>query len=290
MSLKKNKLGIVILNYGDPSYTINLLTNLVKLKEITKIIIVDNFSKKKNYEILKKKIYYLRKKKIILIKRKNLGYAAGNNSGLKYCFDTLKLNYGLVLNPDIYLKKNINFSSIYKLNHKDQIIFTSVIKEKNEIYSLLRFNELNFKSSKFKQSISDQKLPIYVSGSCIGFTKGFWTALRGFDEDYFLYYEELDLIYKYKKKFNVFPKVVSLKQLKVNHLKNKLMIDKNYNFTTTVDFWSSVSRIIFAKKNLPYLILNALTYNLIKSLLRITQFKFYNFYLILSGTLKGFLK
>ena len=47
MSLKKNKLGIVILNYGDPSYTINLLTNLVKLKEITKIIIVDNFSKKK---------------------------------------------------------------------------------------------------------------------------------------------------------------------------------------------------------------------------------------------------
>ena len=114
--------------------------------------------------------------------------------------------------------------------------------------------------------------------------------LRGFDEDYFLYYEELDLIYKYKKKFNVFPKVVSLKQLKVNHLKNKLMIDKNNNYTTTVDYWSSFSRMLFAKKNLPYLILNALTYNLIKSLLRITQFKFYNFYLILSGTLKGFLK
>lgn len=290
MSLKKNKLGIVILNYGNPSYTINLLTNLVKLKEINKIIIVDNFSKKKNYKILKKEIYSLKKKKIILIKRKNLGYAAGNNCGLKYCFDTLKLNYGLVLNPDIYLKKNINFTSIYKLNHKDQIIFTSVIKEKDEIYSLLKFNEFNFKSSKFKKSISDQKLPIYVSGSCIGFTKGFWNALRGFDKDYFLYYEELDLIYKYKKKFNVFPKVVSLKQLKVNHLKNKLMIDKDNNYTTTVDYWSSFSRMLFAKKNLPYLILNALTYNLLKSLFRLAQFKFHNFFLILYGTIRGILK
>ena len=290
MSLKKNSLGIVILNYGEPSYTINLLIKLIKYKEVTKIIIVDNFSKKKNYNFLKKKINSLKNKKIFLFKRKNLGYSAGNNYGLKFCFDKLKLKYGLVLNPDINLKKNISFDSIHKLNHKDQIIFTTMIKEKKNIYSLLRFNEFNFKSYKFKQSISNQKLPIYAGGSCIGFTKGFWQSTKGFDQDYFLYFEELDLIYKYKKKFNIFPKVVSIKQIKINHYKNKLMIDKNNNYTTTVDYWSSLSRMLFAKKNLPHFILNALAYNLLKSLFRLTQFKFHNFFLILFGTIRGILK
>ena len=290
MKSKKISLGIIILNYGLPSYTLKLINTLVKYSEISKIIVIDNYSKSKNFEVLKIKIKKINNSKIILRKKKNLGYASGNNFGLKICFNTFNLKYALILNPDIELNTKINFNCIKKLNFKDKILFTGQIKEKGFSYSLLEFNKLNFISHKYKKLISNQKLPIYVSGSCIGFTKGFWTALSGFDEDYFLYYEELDLIYKYKKKFNAFPKVVSLKQLKVNHLKNKLMIDKNNNFTTTVDFWSSVSRIIFAKKNLPYLILNALTYNLIKSLLRITQLKFYNFYLILSGTLKGFLK
>ena len=68
------------------------------------------------------------------------------------------------------------------------------------------------------------------------------------------------------------------------------MIDKNNNYTTTVDYWSSLSRMLFAKKNLPHFILNALAYNLLKSLFRLTQFKFHNFFLILFGTIRGILK
>lgn len=290
MKSKKISLGVIILNYGLPSYTLKLINSLVKYSEISKIIVIDNYSKSKNFDVLKINIKKINNRKIILRKKKNLGYASGNNFGLKICFNTFNLKYALILNPDIELNTKTNFSCIKKLNFKDKILFTGQIREKGYSYSLLELNKLNFISHKYKKLISNQKLPIYVSGSCIGFTKGLWTVLRGFDEDYFLYYEELDLIYKYKKKFNIFPKVVSLKQLKVNHLKNKLMIDKNNNYTTTVDYWSSFSRMLFAKKNLPNFIFNALAYNLLKSLFRLTQFKFHNFFLILFGTIRGILK
>ena len=70
MPYKNYKLGIVILNYGDPQLSFNLVKSLIKTKEKFYIVIVDNFSTKNNLRKLenfvincKQKFIYLKRSK-----------------------------------------------------------------------------------------------------------------------------------------------------------------------------------------------------------------------------------
>ena len=136
MLYKNYKLGIVILNFGDPKFCINLVKSLIKIKEKFNIVIVDNFSTEHNLKKLKNFIKNYKYKFVYLKKSKNLGYGFGNNLGLKTCFDQLKCDYSLVLNPDIILKRNFSFSSLKIIKKTDKCIFTGIISENNKNHSL----------------------------------------------------------------------------------------------------------------------------------------------------------
>lgn len=286
---KKCKLGVIILNYGNPSNTINLIHYLRKIIIIKKIIIIDNFSNIINSNILKKEVKKINSVKILLkLKKKNTGYADANNFGLDKCFRTFKLNYALVLNPDI---KILNFidPKIFenKINYKKKIIFTGIIQEKKKIHSLFKFNQIFLSSNKYTYKTSNQKLPIHCSGSCIGFTKAFWFSEGGFSTDYFLYYEELDLIYRFFKKYNKYPKLISIDSLKIKHFQNQTMGSNKIERSYTVDYWSSRSRLIFLIKNKPIFLIFGIFYNLTKALLKLIELKFTNATRILIGTIDG---
>ena len=53
MLYKNFKLGIVLLNYGDPKFCINLIKSLIKIREKFYIVIIDNFSTEHNSKKLK---------------------------------------------------------------------------------------------------------------------------------------------------------------------------------------------------------------------------------------------
>lgn len=142
-------------------------------------------------------------------------------------------------------------------------------------------------SKNYKKRMSDQNMPIYCSGSCIGFTKAFWKSEGGFSSDYFLYFEELDLIYRFFNKYKKFPKIIALKSLKINHLKNRSMGENDHEISQTVDFWSSRSRLIFVKKFKAFYLLNSLIYNMLKIFQRLIQFKLKNIFLIITASKKG---
>lgn len=135
------KIGVIVLNYGNPDNTLKLIHSLIKISIIKKIILVDNFSSQNNSILLSKKIKKINSNKIILkLNKKNLGYGRGNNIGLKICFKNLKLNYALLLNPDVKIINFFNGNTLKKnIDFNKKIIFTGKIKEKKKIFFIISF-------------------------------------------------------------------------------------------------------------------------------------------------------
>ena len=105
-----NKVGVVILNYLNYEDTIECIESLNKDNYANKeIIVIDNNSTNESWIELNK-IY---KNKIHLIKsEENLGFAKGNNLGIKYARDILNCSFVLLVNNDTIFKDNMLITNL----------------------------------------------------------------------------------------------------------------------------------------------------------------------------------
>ena len=140
------------------------------------IYVVENSDNKNLKSVLESKYSNVK----CILTGSNRGYAAANNIGLRL----VKTNYALVLNPDTKIKANtidnfFNFSKIKKnfwllgpSNNQSQ----KISEDENNIYEVenLKGFAIFFNITKFNQDF--------------------------FDENFFLYFEEIDLCKKVKKK------------------------------------------------------------------------------------------
>jgi GT2 family glycosyltransferase len=107
------KVSIIILNWKQPVLTIECLNSVAKLKKGNyklEIIVVDNASKDNSAYVISKalkKLFFNRKgiSFKIIKNRENLGFAAGNNAGIKSALKD-KCDYLVVLNNDTVLDEN----------------------------------------------------------------------------------------------------------------------------------------------------------------------------------------
>lgn len=107
MTYLNQHIGIVILNYNSFQDTIDLVGNLQQQTIINdiNIVVVDNASPNNSY----KELIHLEQKYsnvTVLQTGENLGYAKGNNFGLKYLEEHIKPEYVAILNNDIRLPKD----------------------------------------------------------------------------------------------------------------------------------------------------------------------------------------
>ena len=178
---------------------------LKSIKNIKKIIVVDNSFDKK----LKKKVILKFPQVNFILSSKNLGYGAGNNIALK----KVKTKYAIILNPDTILLKGCvaNFLTLAKnLKNKFSIIAPSV-NGKIKNYGF-------FEGGKIKKQIV--KKTTYFN---IDYVKGFAMFLNiqkiksigYFDENFFMYLEEIDLCKRLKK---INEKIIVSSDAKSKHL------------------------------------------------------------------------
>ena len=174
---------------------------LKSIKKVKKIIIFDNSN---DIELKKTVISKYPNVKYILSK-KNIGYGAAHNK----IFKLAKTPYVFVLNPDTILGKNcikelINSSN--KLNEKFSII-SPLSNPKNYGY---------FNNSIEKRIIDKDIIDV-------DFVKGFSMLIKKskdnyFDNNIFLYLEEIDLCKRLKRKKK---KIFIIKNSKIKHLAAK---------------------------------------------------------------------
>lgn len=207
-------ISFLILTYNSSSYINRLLDSLIKIlqdelrREEIEIIIEDNSSSDDTVELVKEYIEKNNQKNIILHEsRENKGYARGINSAAK-------LSHGgilVVINPDSELlefdvKK---ITDEFKNNEKLAIGGLKVIdfQGKAEKTAGKFFNPFTFLAFalgfenifNLRYSPNTKTKVDFVSGGFVAFRKESFEKLNGYDEDYFMYVEDMDVCYRAEK-------------------------------------------------------------------------------------------
>lgn len=218
------KIGIVILNYLNYSDTVECVESLKKqTNQNYEIIIVDNDSQNSSYEKLQEQ-YASNKNITILQTGGNLGYAKGNNVGIKYAKQKLNLKEILIVNNDViftdinYIDFLVNFDAeksigavgtkiigadglnqnpLYtpitlKRVSKDAIYFTLEKWSMLKFYTVIKKRlkpKANFESEKNKNHQQEDK-SFFLHGSALFLTENFLNQMDGFYPETFLFYEE----------------------------------------------------------------------------------------------------
>ena len=166
-----NQITIILLSHRSK----NLVLNFIKDIHIKyKLIIIDNSN-----DIELKKIIEKNYPEVVINIIENNGYG----SAINYASKLVKTKYFLISNPDI---SGLNENEINKFLYATKIL--------NDNFSALgpRFINADPKSliqSNNKKNIVEMK---FLSGSCMFFKKETFDNIGGFDEKYFLYFEESD--------------------------------------------------------------------------------------------------
>ena len=187
--MPRNELTIVINTFNSDE---KIYSCLDSIKQDIKILIVENSNNKNFKDTIERKYSNV----VCELTGENLGYAKGNNFGLS----KVDTKYALILNPDTVIEKNSLdnfFQSATK--YKDfSIIAPAIQEEKSNKKKIDRVTEVdNVKGFAMFLNL--------IQFKDIGF----------FDENFFIYFEEIDLCKRLKafnKKIYLDPNII------INHL------------------------------------------------------------------------
>lgn len=225
------KVSVILVSYNTRELTINAIRSIYDRTQdvIFEIILVDNDSHDNTVE----HVSGIFPDVMCIKNEKNYGFGYANNVGAKVA----KGEYIFLLNTDTILMNNaIKILADYLDIHsmKDNIVAVCGNLYDNSHYPatsyskffpglILEFNSLFFnamhhiKAINFHFNFLDK--PIHFKGTLSGadsmLVKRHFDAVRGFDQDFFLYYEETDLFYRLMKNDFV---VASVPQAKILHL------------------------------------------------------------------------
>lgn len=215
------KIAIIVLHYNNNTDTLLCLNSLRKMIMPSgfskQILIIDNNSNTDLFEKKKKELQDV----TLIQNEKNLGYAGGNNKGIRYA---LKHNFEhiLIINNDTEVDKNLLFCMISMLESDKQIgiVIPKIYFSKGFEYHKERYkkeelgkviwyaggimdwdnvmghhrgvDELDF--GQYDQ-FGDTEL---ATGNCMCVRRDVFEKVGLFDERYFLYYEDADFSMRVK--------------------------------------------------------------------------------------------
>jgi GT2 family glycosyltransferase len=163
-----------------------------------KIIVVENSDDIKIKNYLENKFLNVK----VVIAKKNLGYGKGNNLGIS----KVNTQYAFILNPDTILKKNC-LEELYKAQ--------LVLKDNFAILApnfLNNYGYFSKKNNNFNKEILEVD---YVKGFAMLINLNKFAFRKIFDENFFLFLEEIDLCKRIK---NNGGKIFVVQKSKVKHL------------------------------------------------------------------------
>lgn len=260
---------ITILNWNGYSDTSELLDSLklINTPEI-KIIVVDNHSFGNDVGLLENNYKgYIQ----ILKNDLNLGFAGGNNIGIKKALES-NPDYILIINNDTIVQPNFLsvLLDLFKLDEKLGIIAPQInyYDEPKKVWSaggkISKIRGSGFAiTNKLENEISQiDRYVEFVSGCCMLIKKEVFQTVGLFDENYFLYLEDTDLCHRVNKAGY---KIVVTPKSKIFHKVNK---STQKNYSTLPLYYTTRNRLYFAKKNFSETFIFTFLYILISMLLK----------------------
>ncbi len=193
-------LNILILNWANADAVKDCILGLSRSDTRNfRIILINNFSGNEDLRKIESFVTdFSNMLKISLVENeKNLGYAGGNNAGIKFLFENNLQGNILILNPDVQvspdtisemqkaLKEDVGVVSVRTLNPSGKILF--------DAFRLNGFFQ--------KKIITNQPATPtdYSQGSCLLIKRDILSRTGLFDDRFFLYWEEVDFSLRVRK-------------------------------------------------------------------------------------------
>jgi hypothetical protein len=217
-----SKIFVIILNWNRAKDTIECIKSLQKIKENLEIVVVDNASVDDSVLKIENSLKSTKFKFSILRNDTNLGFAEGNNVGIKYALKN-GANYVMVLNNDTIVDKNIVFEFLlaakenpkagvfspkiyfapgfeyhkkrYKKTDQGRVIwYAGGIIDWNNVYGINRgVDEVDSGQYENVETLD------FATGACMFLRASALREVGLFNKLYFMYLEDADLSLRFKK-------------------------------------------------------------------------------------------
>ncbi|MDE1220613.1 glycosyltransferase family 2 protein [Vibrio aestuarianus] len=187
------------------------------------------------------------------------GFGENNNIVFDYCCSVLGMkedDYFIVLNPDVIIKPcmikilieymerdRINLAAINLFKDEAEEVYDNSIRQFPSLLQFVKsFLGFNNDSLLDKNQLTSSIEVDWAAGSFLAFRASHYKALKGFDEKYFMYCEDIDICYR---SCLVGERVTYFPDVKAIHLakhENRKLFSKHF-------YWhvSSVFRFFFGK-------------------------------------------
>lgn len=211
--MENDKVAIIILNWNSYKDTLECLYSLKSLTHNNfTVFLIDNDSTDGSFEKLKKT--YLEDSLFnldieFIQSGANLGFAGGNNIGIRRAYD-LGYQYFWLLNNDTIVTPNALDELVYEIKRDNNI---GIVGSKILFYGT---NKIWFAGGRLNQwtgnvihvgekevdegQYDDSKEVDYITGCSLLFKRAVLESIGYMKEDYFLYYEETDWNVRAKRK------------------------------------------------------------------------------------------
>lgn len=213
------KVAVIVLNYKTGALAVRCLSSLIEDLDQSDcdyhIYMVDNCSPDDSATLLKNSITQNNwSPKVTFIEAtKNGGYAYGNNLGIRAAIEHYDPDYLWLVNPDTRVLPNaagalLNFLAEHpqvglcgsRLQDEDSTLQISAFRFPSLISEIIDYSQLGLLSRAFKNHNilmppSESNIQTdWVAGASLMIRRAVFDSIGLMDENYFLYYEEVDYI------------------------------------------------------------------------------------------------
>ena len=199
--MKTNKLSIavILVNWKKYNLTSKCIDSLNKSNyKNFKIILVDNEYSEKSLIDLRNK----HKELIVFKEKNNLGFAGGNNIGIRYALEN-DYDYIMLLNNDTEVKENFILPLVERIekDHSLGAVQPLILNFSNKsiiwnaggkLNKFLGLTSTRLNNNKLNSSIVFDDYTDWISGCCILIKSEILTKVGLLDEKFFNYYEDVD--------------------------------------------------------------------------------------------------
>lgn len=225
-----NKLSISIVTYNNEDTIYDALFSIYTSDMAAQVIVVDNNSSDNTVAIIKDNFPQIN----LVCLKKNTGFGAAHNQAIKL----IHSDYHIVMNPDIRFEKNVLSNVIYYMDKYRDIVLMSPkvlnvdstiqhLPKRKPLFKYIISGLLEKKSNNFYKLRSEYTLRErditnildieFCTGCFMIMRTMIFKECQGFDERFFLYFEDTDLTYR----FSIYGRTVYNPYIQVYHYWNR---------------------------------------------------------------------